>query len=123
MFDRFTDERGDFKPCLCKDMRGMLSLHDSSYLNTGEDILYKANEFSRKHLKSSIRHLEPNLRTLVRDSLEHPYHMSLPSYKAKQYLSYLERSSQRIGAIEEIAIREFNLNQELHQKELKVLAR
>nr|CAD1840567.1 unnamed protein product [Ananas comosus var. bracteatus] len=123
MFDRFTDEKGDFKPCLCKDMRGMLSLHDSSYLNTGEDILYKANEFSRKHLKSSIRHLEPNLRTLVRDSLEHPYHMSLPSYKAKQYLSYLERSSQRIGAIEEIAIREFNLNQELHQKELKVLAR
>ncbi|OAY74871.1 (3S,6E)-nerolidol synthase 2, chloroplastic/mitochondrial, partial [Ananas comosus] len=116
--DCFVDEKGEFRSSLSKDIRGMMSLHDSSHLNTGEDILYKANKFSRDHLKISMKDLEPNLAKLVEETLKHPYHMSLQSYKAKRHLSYCQRSSRMIGAIEEIAKREINLNQTLHQKEV-----
>nr|CAD1840563.1 unnamed protein product [Ananas comosus var. bracteatus] len=121
ILDCFVDEKGEFRSSLSKDIRGMMSLHDSSHLNTGEDILYKANKFSRDHLKISMKDLEPNLAKLVEETLKHPYHMSLQSYKAKRHLSYCQRSSRMIGAIEEIAKREINLNQTLHQKEVKEL--
>ncbi|XP_073010336.1 (3S,6E)-nerolidol synthase 1 isoform X2 [Typha latifolia] len=123
IFDRFTDSRGDFNPSLSQDIRGILSLHDASYLNKGEDVLYKANEFAAKHLKSSISNLEPNLAALVTHTLDHPYHMSLQQYKSCYHLSYRQGCFGRnSSAMEELAAMDFNLNQLLHQKELEQIA-
>jgi (3S)-linalool synthase len=117
---RFTDDAGEFKLSLSKDIRGLLSLHDMSHLDMGDEAsLHKAKEFSSKHLASAIRYLEPGLARYVRESLDHPYHMSLTQYKARHHLSYLQTLPIRDTAVEELAIAEFELNKRLHQKEMQ----
>jgi len=75
---RFTNSGGEFSVALTQDILGLLSLHDMSHLNIGEEAsLHKAKEFSTKHLASAIRNLEPSLALYVRQSLDHPYHLSL----------------------------------------------
>ncbi|CAL5060678.1 unnamed protein product [Urochloa decumbens] len=121
---RFTDNSGEFKLSLSKDIRGLLSLHDMSHLDMGEEAsLYKAKEFSSKHLESAIRYLEPGLARYVRQSLDHPYHLSLMQYKARHHLSYLQSLPTRDTAMEELAIAEFQLNKQLHQKEMDEVKR
>ncbi|CAN6247408.1 unnamed protein product [Urochloa humidicola] len=121
---RFTDDTGEFKLALSKDIRGLLSLHDMSHLDMGEEAsLYKAKEFSSKHLASAIRYLEPGLARYVRQSLDHPYHLSLMQYKARHHLTYLQSLPTRDTAMEELAIAEFQLNKRLHQKEMHEVKR
>ncbi|CAN6226981.1 unnamed protein product [Urochloa humidicola] len=123
---RFTDDTGEFKLALSKDIRGLLSLHDMSHLDMGEEAsLYKAKEFSSKHLASAIRYLEPGLARYVRQSQDHPYHQSLMQYKARHHLSYLQSMAKRKSttAMEELAIAEFRLNKLQHQKEMEEVKR
>jgi (3S)-linalool synthase len=124
---RFTDDdSGEFKLRLSKDIRGLLSLHDMSHLDMGDEassLLHKAKEFSSKHLASAIRYLEPGLARYVRESLDHPYHLSLMQYKARHHLSYLQSLPTRNTAIVELAIAEFELNKRLHQQEMQEVKR
>ncbi|TVU33614.1 hypothetical protein EJB05_25439 [Eragrostis curvula] len=120
---KFTDGTGEFSLALTKDIRGLLSLHDMSHLNIGEEALYKAKEFSSKHLTSAIGYLEPSLARYVRQSLDHPYHLSLKQYKARHHLSYLQSLPNRNIAMEELAIAEFQLNKLLHQNEMQEINR
>ncbi|XP_066317766.1 terpene synthase 2, chloroplastic-like isoform X2 [Miscanthus floridulus] len=116
---RFTDDSGEYKLPLSKDVRGLLSLHDMSHLDIGgEVLLYKAKEFSSKHLASAIRYLEPSLAEYVRQSLDHPYHLSLMQYKARHHLTYLESLPIR-DIVEKLAVAEFQLNKLLHQQEIQ----
>ncbi|KAL6848541.1 hypothetical protein ACP4OV_021835 [Aristida adscensionis] len=121
ILQRFTDGAGKFNLSVSRDIRGLLSLHDMSQLNMGEEtLLYKAKEFSRKHLASAMRYcLEPGLSRYVRQSLDHPYHLSLMQYKARHHLSYLQSLPSRNIAMEELAIAEFQLNKLMHQKEMQ----
>jgi len=121
---RFTDDTGEFKLALSKDIRGLLSLHDMSHLDMGEEpSLHKAKEFSSKHLASAIRYLEPGLARYVRQSLDHPYHLSLMQYKARHHLSYLQSLPTRDTAMEGLAIAEFQLSKQLHQEEMQEVKR
>ncbi|XP_022683761.1 S-(+)-linalool synthase, chloroplastic-like [Setaria italica] len=118
---RFTNSAGEFSLAPSKDIVGLLSLHDMSHLDIGEEAsLYKAKVFSSKHLASAIRYLEPGLARYVRHSL-HPYHLSLMQYKARHHLSYLQSlpSKKCATAMQELAIAEFHLNKLLHQKEME----
>ncbi|GJN18846.1 hypothetical protein PR202_gb06051 [Eleusine coracana subsp. coracana] len=117
---KFTDCSGEFIVALSDDIRGLLNLHDTSHLNMGgEASLYKAKEFSSKHLASVVRHLEPSLARYVRQSLDHPYHLNLMQYKARHHLRYLQSLPNRNTAMEELAIAEFHLNKLLHQEEMQ----
>ncbi|KAF8685816.1 hypothetical protein HU200_043723 [Digitaria exilis] len=123
---RFTDDdTGEFKLALSKDIRGLLNLHDISHMDMGQEAsLCKAKEFSSKHLASAISYLEPGLARYVRQSLDHPYHLSLMPYKARHHLSYLQSLPNRdTAAMEELAIAEFQLNKCLHQKEMQEVKR
>ncbi|KAF8685815.1 hypothetical protein HU200_043722 [Digitaria exilis] len=121
---RFTDSAGEFSLALSKDIGGLLSLHDMSHLDIGEESLHKAKKFSTKHLASAIRDLEPGLATYVRQSLDHPYHLCLTQYKARHHLSYLQSLPNRnTAAMEELAIAEFQLNKMQHQKEMAEIKR
>ncbi|PVH65530.1 hypothetical protein PAHAL_1G016900 [Panicum hallii] len=121
---RFTDDTGEFKLALSKDIRGLLSLHDMSHLDMGgEASLHKAKEFSSKHLASAIRYLEPGLARYVRQSLDHPYHLSLMQYKARHHLSYLQSLPTRDTAMEGLAVAEFQLSKQLHQEEIQEVKR
>ncbi|KAG8057944.1 hypothetical protein GUJ93_ZPchr0002g26694 [Zizania palustris] len=123
---RFTDGNGDFNFDLAynKDIGGLLGLQDISHMNMGgEASLYKANEFSTKHLESAIKQLNPNLAKYVRQSLDHPYHVSLMQYKARHHLSYLQTLPTRCTAMEELALVDFQLNKLLHQMEIQEIKR
>jgi (3S)-linalool synthase len=122
---RFTNGAGEFSLALSKDTMGLLSLHDMSHLDIGEEAaLLKAKEFSAKHLASSISNLEPGLARYVRQSLDHPYHLSLMQYKARHHLSYLQSlPSRSTAAMEELAVAEFQLNKMLNQMEMKEIKR
>lgn len=120
---KFFDHNGDFSLDHSKDTKGLLSLQDISHLNMGEESLYKAKVFSRKHLTTAIEHLEPNLARYVRQSLDHPYHVSLMQYKARHHLSYMQSSSTRNTRMQELALAEFQLNKLLHQREMQEIKR
>ncbi|GAU17057.1 hypothetical protein TSUD_105560 [Trifolium subterraneum] len=62
IFKKFLDKSGNFKESLTKDIWGMLSLYEASYLGTeDEEVLKKAMEFSRAQLKELIPHLNPQV--------------------------------------------------------------
>jgi (3S)-linalool synthase len=123
VLQKFTNYNGDFKHAHSKDITGLMSLHDMSHLNMGEASLYKAKEFSGKHLRSAIKHLEPNLARYVRQSLDHPYHVSLMQYKARHHMSYLQSLPTTNTAIEKLALEEFKFNKLFHQMELQEVNR
>ncbi|XBI44192.1 hypothetical protein VPH35_108869 [Triticum aestivum] len=120
---KFRNDNGEFNLGLYKDLRGLLSLQDMSHLNVGESSLYKANEFSSKHLRFAIKYLEPNLARYVRQSLDHPYHVSLMQYKARHHLSYLQTLPTRNMAIENLAVAEFTIKKLQHQREKQEVKR
>ncbi|VAI42539.1 unnamed protein product [Triticum turgidum subsp. durum] len=120
---KFSNDNGDFNLGLSKDIRGLLSLQDMSHLNVGESSLYKANEFSSKHLRFAIKYLEPNLARYVRQSLDHPYHVSLMQYKARHHLSYLQNMPTSNMAIENLALAEFTIKKLQHQREMQEVKR
>ncbi|KAM0830980.1 hypothetical protein ACQ4PT_065874 [Festuca glaucescens] len=120
---QFADVNGDYRLDHSKDTKGLLSLQDISNLNMGEESLYKAREFSRKHLTSAIEHLEPNLGRYVRQSLDHPYHVSLMQYKARHHLSYMQSLSSTNTGMQELAVAEFQLNKLLNQREMQEIKR
>ncbi|XP_037455881.1 S-(+)-linalool synthase, chloroplastic-like isoform X2 [Triticum dicoccoides] len=120
---KFANDNGDFNLGLSKDVRGLLSLQDMSHLNMGEPSLYKANEFSSKHLRFAIKYLEPNLARYVRQSLDHPYHVSLMQYKARHHLSYLQNWPTRNMAIENLACAEFQIKKLQHHREMQEVRR
>ena len=123
VLQKFTNDNGDFNLRHSKDLRGLLSLHDMSHLNMGEASLYKANEFSSKHLKFALKCLEPNLARYVMKSLDHPYHVSLRQYKARHHLSYLQNLPTRHTAIEKLALVEFQMKKLQHQSEMQEIKR
>lgn len=120
---KFANGNGEFNHGHSKDIKGLLSLQDMSHLNMGEASLYKAKEFSSKHLRSATKYLEPNLARYVRQSLDHPYHVSLNQYKARHHLSYLQSLPTRNTAMEELALAEFQLNKMMHQREMQEVKR
>ncbi|KAM3309678.1 hypothetical protein ACQJBY_030770 [Aegilops geniculata] len=123
VLQKFRNDNGEFNLGLSKDIRGLLSLQDISHLNMGESSLYKANEFSNKHLRFTIKYLEPNLARYVRRSLDHPYHVSLMQYKARHHLSYLQNMPTRNMAIENLAFAEFMIKKLQHQREMQEIKR
>lgn len=124
---RFIDgASGDFKLSLSNDVRGLLSLHDMSHLDVGGEaaLLHRAKEFSSRHLASAVRYLDdPSLAEYVRQSLDHPYHLSLTQYKARHHLRYLQSLPSRDAAVERLAVAEFQLNKSLHQGEMREIKR
>jgi (3S)-linalool synthase len=129
---RFTDSAGKLsiapRPSSKDDIAGLLSLHDMSHLDIGEEAsLHKAKQFSSEHLASAIGYLEPGLARYVRESLDHPYHLSLTQFKARHHLSYLQSLPNSKGAttkvMEDLAIAEFHLNKLQHQNEMEEVKR
>ncbi|KAM0851670.1 hypothetical protein ACQ4PT_052274 [Festuca glaucescens] len=123
VLQKFANGDGDFKLAHSKHIRGLLSLQDMSHLNVGEASLYKAKEFSSKHLRFAIKYLEPNLARYVKQSLAHPYHVSLMQYKARHHLSYLQSLPTRNNAMEKLALAEFQINKLRHQREMQEVKR
>ncbi|KAK6919421.1 Terpene synthase, N-terminal domain [Dillenia turbinata] len=115
VFDKFKKD-GKFMERLNRDVKGLLSLYEASYLMTvGEDDLEEAQYFSFKHLKSSMEDTE--------ESLDIPLHWRLPRLEARNFIDVYRRDPMNNPLLLDLARLDFNLVQSQLQEELKELAR
>lgn len=125
MFQKFTDETGNFKATLREDVKGLLSLYEASYFGfQGEDIIDKAKAFSTEHLKNSLQgELPPNMARKVNHALDMPLHWKLPRVEAIWYIDTYEQEPNMILSLLKLAKLDYNIVQSVHQKEVSKLAR
>ncbi|KAJ8763756.1 hypothetical protein K2173_003538 [Erythroxylum novogranatense] len=117
-FEKFKDCRGNFKECLLKDVRGMLTLYEAAHLGIrGEDILDEAIAFTTAGLQAVLNQLNIQLAEQVRHALNRPIRKCPPRLEIKHYISsYSDESHNK--TLLKFAKMDFNLLQGLHQEEL-----
>ncbi|KAK7824433.1 (-)-germacrene d synthase [Quercus suber] len=72
-FNKFKDNKGNFKESLIHDVQGMLHLYEATHMRVcGEDILDEALKFTTTYLKSVVTNLNPTLVTQVNRALKQP---------------------------------------------------
>ncbi|KAG6472743.1 hypothetical protein ZIOFF_070220 [Zingiber officinale] len=122
VLNRFHDGRGEFMASLSKEMDGLMNLFEASNLNTGgELILYRANQFSSRHLRSYMASLEPEAAVAIEHVLETPSHMTLQRFQARKYLD--SDNFYHNLHVRELGKMDFTILQSLHQMELKEVTR
>lgn len=120
VFEAFTDCNGDFKPCLCKDVKGMLSLYEASYLALeGETLLHEAMVFTKMHLKALGGNMDKSLEELVNHAMELPLHHRMPRLEDRWCIEAYKRREGRDDVLLELAMLGFNMVQSTLQDELK----
>ncbi|KAL5082082.1 hypothetical protein RYX36_010503 [Vicia faba] len=125
IFRKFLDKNGNFKESLTKDIYGMLSLYEASYLGTeDEQVLKKAMEFSRAHLNKLISHMSPEIgyKHIVR-SLTLPRHLRMIRLEARNYMDEYSHASNQVPTFLELAKLDSGMFQLLHQRELAEICR
>ncbi|AES67304.1 putative geranyl diphosphate diphosphatase [Medicago truncatula] len=124
VFRKFLDKSGNFNESLTKDVWGMLSLYEASYLGTeDEEILKKAMEFSRARLSELIPHLSPEVGRNIAKSLTLPKHLRMARLEARNYMEEYSKGSNQIPALLELAKLDSDMVQSLHQRELAEICR
>ncbi|EOY08702.1 hypothetical protein QUC31_010780 [Theobroma cacao] len=123
-FNKFKDEKGNFKASLISDVRGLLELYEAAHLRVhGEQILEEALAFTSSHLKSAETMVEYPLSTQINNALKRPLRKSLPRLVARNYISIYERYVTQEDTLLEFAKLDFKLLQHLHKKEIKEVYR
>ncbi|XP_008232170.1 PREDICTED: (-)-germacrene D synthase-like [Prunus mume] len=124
IFNNFKDSDGKFKESLVNDVLGLLSLYEATHLrNHGEDILDEALIFTTTHLESATHRLSPILSKQVTHAMYQPFWKGLPRLETRHYMSlYQERDSQNETLLN-FAKLDFNLLQQVHQRELSEISR
>ncbi|KAM7498239.1 hypothetical protein LguiA_022653 [Lonicera macranthoides] len=124
VFQKFMGENGKFKESLKEDTIGMLSLYEASYLGAnGEDVLLKAMEFTKAHLKEALPQMEHQLGKQVHQSLELPKHLRMARLEARRYIEEYSNESDHNSTLLELAKFDYNKVQSLHQMELAEISR
>ncbi|KAJ0966082.1 hypothetical protein J5N97_027220 [Dioscorea zingiberensis] len=120
VFSHFKDEKGCFRESLEKDVKGMLSLYEASFLGfDGEETLEEARDFTIKHLGDLIPCMHPHLKVKVERSLELPLHWRTPRLEARWYIDQYTTSENMRPCLLQLAKLDFNLVLITHQNELK----
>ncbi|KAK9155419.1 hypothetical protein Sjap_002899 [Stephania japonica] len=127
VFNDFMDERGNFKDGICIDVKGMLSLYDASHLGfEGEDTMYKAMAFTTKKLKliDDDENIEQSLKEEVSHALELPLHWRMARLDVRWHIDVHNiKYMAKYPSLLEFAKFDFNMVQEIHQKELAHMSR
>ncbi|XP_061350296.1 probable terpene synthase 2 [Gastrolobium bilobum] len=118
IFNKFKDVQGNFSEKLTTDIEGMLSLYEASHVRVhGEDILDEALAFTSTHLESIVTQLSPSLATSVNHSLKQALHKNLPRLEARRYIPIYQQDPSHNEILLTLAILDFNILQNLHQRE------
>lgn len=125
MFNKFKDCDGKFDESLHHDVAGLQSLYEATHLRVrGEDFLEEALAFTTTHLQSAANRLSPPLSKQVRHALNQPLRKGLPRLEARHYMSlHQELHGSRNHVLLRFAKLDFNLLQQVHQKEPSDIAR
>ena len=103
----------------------MLSLYEAAHLMVhGETILEEALEFTTSHLHLYLNSILNNpLAGLVGRALKYPLRRSLNRLVARHYISVYHKLSWHNQVLLDLAKRDFNRVQALHQRELGPITR
>ncbi|XP_028807701.1 probable terpene synthase 2 [Neltuma alba] len=125
VFERFKGIKGklDNENLTEDDVKGMLALYEAAQFEVhGESILEEALHFTYTYLKSLIdnNQLSPCLHAHVNHRLSQPLHKRLRRLEAKHYMSFYQQqdTSQNDKILLNFAKLDFNMLQQLHQKEI-----
>ncbi|KAF8408703.1 hypothetical protein HHK36_004767 [Tetracentron sinense] len=124
VFSSFKDKMGNFKAYLCKDIKGMLSFYEASYLSLqGEVILDEARDFTSSHLNDIKEKIDLNLAKQVSHALELPLHWRMLRLEVRWFVEIYERREDMNPILLELAKLDYNMVQETHQKDLRDMSR
>lgn len=125
IFKSFKDDNGDFKEYICKDVKGMLSLYEASFLAfEGENLLEEAKAFTSMHLHNLIReNANTSLAEEVKHALELPLHQRMQRLEARWYIESYSKRSDPNQHLLQLAKLDFNMVQSKQQNELKDMSR
>ncbi|KAK9938240.1 hypothetical protein M0R45_014992 [Rubus argutus] len=125
VFSKFTDNDGNFKESLVEDVLGLLSLYEATHLMThGEELLDKALTFTTTHLEwATHRTLNPVVLKQATHALHQPLWKGVTRLEARHYLSAYQDHNSHNETLLNFAKLDFNLLQQVHQKELSDIAR
>ncbi|KAL4629312.1 hypothetical protein ACB092_05G296900 [Castanea dentata] len=103
VFNKFKNKEGNFKLELGEHISGLMELYDASEVSINEeDILDEAKDFTR----------------FILNTLEHPYHKSLPRFMAKDLPDNFKGARSWVKHLQELAKMDFKMVQSIHQQEL-----
>ncbi|KAL2460387.1 cineole-1 [Abeliophyllum distichum] len=123
IFDCFKNEKGDFNPSLCNDIKGLLQLYEASFLSTeGETTLEMAREFTMKYLDDH-QSLDQYSALLVHRALELPLHWTIPRAEARWFIDVYGGRPDMNSILLEFAKLDFNIVQATYHQELKDVSR
>ncbi|KAI5389946.1 Tricyclene synthase tps4 [Lathyrus oleraceus] len=124
IFERFKDHNGNFEKCLVKDVKGMLSLYEASFLSyEGEQILDEANSFTSFHLRGIQDNISNFLFEQVNHSLELPFHRRFQRLEARRYIESYGKRKDANKVLVEAAKLDFNIAQSNLQQDLIEMSR
>uniref|UniRef100_A0A2N9IXM4 Terpene synthase N-terminal domain-containing protein n=1 Tax=Fagus sylvatica TaxID=28930 RepID=A0A2N9IXM4_FAGSY len=124
VFNSFKEKNGNFKECVGKDVKGMLSLYEASYLAfEGENLLDEAKAFTSMHLKDLKRDVTKSIEEQIIHALELPYHHRMQRLEARWYIEAYSKKEDANRALLELAKLDFNIVQSVHQRELQDMSR
>ncbi|XP_058762110.1 tricyclene synthase TPS4, chloroplastic-like isoform X2 [Vicia villosa] len=119
VFERFKDNTGNFKACLVKDVQGMLSLYEASFMSyEGENILDEANSFTSFHLRGVHGNISNFLFEQVSHSLELPLHRRFQRLEARWFIVLYGKRKDANKVLLEAAKLDFNIVQSNLQQDL-----
>ncbi|CAN6858545.1 unnamed protein product [Brassica oleracea var. botrytis] len=82
-------DHGEFKECLTRDAKGILSLYEAAHMGTTTDyILDEALTFTLNNLESLSCTCKPNLSRLIRNSLDLPQHKNMEILVAEEFIRW-----------------------------------
>ncbi|KAF5478802.1 hypothetical protein F2P56_005332 [Juglans regia] len=124
VFNKFKDEKDNFKESLSTNIPGILALYEATHLRVhGEDILDEALAFTTAQLKSAASHLSNPIAAKVNHALKQPLHKGIPRLEARHFISIYQDDTSHKKAFLKLAILDFNLVQSLHKQELTEITR
>ncbi|XP_075663578.1 (3S,6E)-nerolidol synthase 1-like [Castanea sativa] len=119
VFNKFKNKEGNFKLELGEHISGLMELYDASEVSINEeDILDEAKDFSRHLLEANLKHLDHQQARFILNTLEHPYHKSLPRFMAKDLPDNFKGARSWVKHLQELAKMDFKMVQSIHQQEL-----
>ncbi|KAK8697558.1 hypothetical protein V6N13_113700 [Hibiscus sabdariffa] len=124
VFDKFMDGDGKFMDSLGEDGKGLLSLHEASFLGMPEEhVLDEARSFSAKHLLVLREKMETRTGEHIRQSMEYPRHWRMEWTEAREFIGIYQsrRDDTMSRGLLELAKLNYNILQSIYLKELQEL--
>ncbi|KAG8479380.1 hypothetical protein CXB51_029129 [Gossypium anomalum] len=123
-FNKFKDEKGNFKESLIGDVKGMLELYEAAHFQLHrENILEEALSFTTFHLKLAETTVDYPLSAQIANALKRPLRKNLPRLIARSYISIYEAYGTQDENLMKFAKLDFKILQHLHKMEINKINR